>query len=195
MLKCNSLSKSFTGLAQLSQVSFNLAKGQRMGLIGRNGAGKSTFLRCLSGLDAADSGTVEYLSGSNVIYVDQEPKWYRERVFSALFSGSQPAAVATRQYYDLMQNDVSNDFDSNGLERVMDAMRLSYGWEYQERGLSIAGKLNIGEGFMYRLMDSLSGGQKKRVALAAALLKQPNVLLLDEVSRCISISTYFYLHV
>ena len=64
---------------------------------------------------------------------------------------------------------------------ITDTMEASNGWEYQERGLNIATKLNIPEPFLYRKVTSLSGGERKRVGLSAALLKQPDVLLLDEV--------------
>jgi ATP-binding cassette subfamily F protein uup len=179
VLKCDSLSKSFTGIPQFDSVSLNLARGQRTGLIGVNGAGKSTFLKCLAGIESADSGKIESATNSNVIYVDQEPDWGDILVCEALFSGSSPAALATRKYYSLMQDE--SNFDNDAFSKVTDAMESSTGWEYQERGLSIADKLSIAEAHLHRPVSSLSGGQRKRVGLAAALLKQPDVLLLDEV--------------
>jgi ATPase subunit of ABC transporter with duplicated ATPase domains len=179
VLKCDSLSKSYTGSPQFSSVSFNLARGQKVGLIGLNGAGKSTFLKCLAGIESPDSGSVESATGSSVVYVEQDPIWKDICVYEGLFSGPSAAAVATRKYYALMQNE--SDFDSDGFAKISDQMETSGGWAYQERGLSLAQNLNIPESFAYRSVASLSGGQRKRVALAAALLKQPDVLLLDEV--------------
>ena len=159
VLKCESLSKSFTGIPQFESVSFNLARGQRTGLIGVNGAGKSTFLKCLAGIESADSGKIEAAANSNVIYVDQEPDWGDILVYEALFSGASAAAVSTRKYYALMQDDSS--FDNDKFTRVTDLMESSSGWEYRERGLSIAEKLSITEGQLYRPVSSLSGSARE----------------------------------
>ena len=181
IIKCDTLTKSFTGIPQFSAISLNVAKGQRVGLIGVNGAGKSTFLKCLCGLENADSGTIETASGSNVIYVDQEPDWGDIVVYEALFAGSGEAARTLRSYYTLLR-DASN-FANDAFTKISDAMETCAGWDYQERGLTIAEKLCVPESLLYRPVTGLSGGQRKRVSPSAALLKQPDVLLLDEVSE------------
>ena len=179
LLKCESLTKAWTGIPQFEGISLNLAKGQRVGLIGVNGAGKSTLLKCLGGIDSADSGRVEVATNTKVIYVDQEPDWGSIAVYEALFGGPQLSATTNRKYFELTKDDASMNMDA--FSKVSDDMETSDGWAYQERGLNIATKLNIPESFLYRQVTSLSGGEKKRVGLAAALLKQPDVLLLDEV--------------
>ena len=181
VLRCEDLSKSYTGKPQFEKISLNLCKGQRVGLIGVNGAGKSTLLKCLAKIDSADSGIVETASNSNVVYVDQEPDWGSIAVFEALFFGSSPQAVATREYFTLLKpRDVAN-LDDNAFADATDKMETANAWEYQERGITIAEKLNIPSDYLYRDVNTLSGGERKRVGLAAALLKQPDVLLLDEV--------------
>ncbi len=179
LLKCDSLTKAWTGIPQFEGISLNLAKGQRVGLIGVNGAGKSTLLKCLSGIDSADSGRVEVATNTKVIYVDQEPDWGSIAVYEALFGGSALSAITNRKYFELTKDDASMNMDA--FSKVSDDMETSDGWAYQERGLNIATKLNIPESFLYRQVTFLSGGEKKRVGLAAALLKKPDVLLLDEV--------------
>lgn len=179
VLKCEGITKSFTGVPQFQSVSLNLAKGQRVGLIGVNGAGKSTLLKCLSKIESIDSGTIESASNANIIYVDQEPDWGNISVFQALFAGTDLASTTNQKYFALLKDEENMDTDE--LAKITDAMEVSNGWEYQERGLNIATKLNIPEAYLYRQVTSLSGGERKRVGLAAALLKQPDVLLLDEV--------------
>ena len=96
VLRCDSLSKSFTGTPQFQDISFTLGKGQRVGLIGVNGAGKSTLLKCLAKIDSPDSGEVESGKLCNVVYVDQEPNWGNIQVYEALFAGTTDQAKATR---------------------------------------------------------------------------------------------------
>eukprot|EP01038_Epipyxis_sp_PR26KG_P007928 gene7928-10761_t len=191
VLKCDGLSKSYTGVPQFNSISLNLGKGQRVGLIGVNGAGKSTLLRCLAKIDSADSGMVEFASNCNVIYVDQEPEWGNIKVFEALFSGSNPEAKASRLYYNALTPDKEMDNDEFSL--ATDAMEESNAWDYQTRGVNIAEKLNINSEKMYRDVSTLSGGEKKRVGLSAALLKQPDVLLLDEPTNHLDIDALDWL--
>lgn len=179
ILKCEGLSKSYTGVPQFETISLGLSKGQRVGLIGINGAGKSTLLKCLSKHVPYDAGSVETATNTNVIYVDQEPNWGSMSVYEAFFAGNTQNAAAVRKYYAVMKDEDNIDMDT--FSAVTDSMQEFDGWSYQERGQTIASNLNIGESFMYRPVSALSGGERKRVGLAAALLKQPDVLLLDEV--------------
>ena len=98
ILKCDKITKSFTGTPQFDEVSFTLGKGQRVGLIGINGAGKSTFLKCLARVDAPDSGTVEVMSSANVVFVEQDPKRDDATVYEVLFGESTPRGAAARLY-------------------------------------------------------------------------------------------------
>ena len=147
-------------------------------MIGVNGAGKSTLLKCLAKIESADSGTIETATNANVIYVDQEPDWGDVKVYEALFSGTTEQAVATRMYFKALDPSVEMDGDEFSL--ATDAVESANAWDYQESGLSIAENLNIKSDKMYRMVNTLSGGEKKRVGLTAALLKKPEVLLLDE---------------
>lgn len=191
VLKCEGLSKSFVGTPQFSSISLNLSKGQRVGLIGINGAGKSTLLRCLSKLESYDSGTVESATNSNVIYVDQEPNWGSIKVYEALFDGNLPNAIANKKYYELLNEE--NVMDDDAFSKITDLMESTNGWDYQERGLTIAENLNIANDYLYRNVNTLSGGERKRVGLAAALLKQPDVLLLDEPTNHLDIDALEWL--
>jgi ATP-binding cassette subfamily F protein uup len=157
VLRCEGLTKSFTGFPQFEGIKLLLGKGQRVGLIGVNGAGKSTLLKCLGKIDNADSGTVETASGANVIYVDQEPDWGEVKVYEALFSGTSDQAKATRMYMKAL--DPSIEMDGDAFSAATDAIEGANAWDYQERGLSIADNLNIKDDKMYRSVNTLSGGK------------------------------------
>lgn len=178
ILKCEGLTKSFTGTPQFENININLGKGQRVGLIGVNGAGKSTLLKCLAKIESADCGNIEAASNTNIVYVDQEPDWGDRLVYEGLFEGKDPQAVAARLYLQ-----ATNPYDENAenvFAKALDLMEEASAWDYQSLGISIAEKLNIGSDKLYRKVNTLSGGEKKRVGLASALLQQPDCLLLDE---------------
>jgi ATP-binding cassette subfamily F protein uup len=156
VLRCEGLTKSYTGFPQFEGIKLLLGKGQRVGLIGVNGAGKSTLLKCLGKIDNADSGTVETATGANVIYVDQEPDWGEVTVYEALFSGTSKEAIATRMYMKALNPNIEMDGDE--FSAATDAVESANAWDYQERGLSIADNLNIKDDKMYRSVNTLSGG-------------------------------------
>lgn len=160
VLRCEGLTKSYTGFPQFEDIKLILGKGQRVGLIGVNGAGKSTLLKCLGKIDNADSGVVETATNANVIYVDQEPDWGEVTVYEALFSGNGKEAVATRMYFKAL--DPSVEMDADLFSAATDAVEGASAWDYQERGISIAGNLNIKDDKMYRSVNTLSGGKKNK---------------------------------
>ena len=191
VLRCEGLTKSFTGVPQFQDIKLVVGKGARTGVIGVNGAGKSTLLKCLAKIENADSGSIETATNANVIYVDQEPDWGNIYVYEALFSGTDNKADSTRKYFKAL--DPSVEMDADAFTDATDAMESANAWDYQEQGLNIAEKLNIQNDKMYRLVNSLSGGEKKRVGLSAALLKQPDILLLDEPTNHLDIDALEFL--
>lgn len=184
ILRASQLTKAWVGVPQFEDISLMLGKGQRVGLIGVNGAGKSTLLKCLAKIDSADSGKIELAQNTNVIYVDQEPDWSSDlKVYQALFSGNSPAAIATRMYYQALDPDTAPAEAEELLLRGTDGIEAANAWGYGEQAINFAEKLNIKSHFLYRTVGYLSGGERKRVALACALSKSPDILLLDEVSN------------
>ena len=187
VLRATDLSKRYAETPQFDQISLTLGKGQRVGLIGVNGAGKSTLLKCLAKLDTPDSGTVEVTNRNcNVVYVDQEPDWKDIPVYEALFEGVSDQAKANRLYFNSLDPSKSDE-DGSKFAKASDAMEASQAWDYQTQGLAISERLNIKNDMLYRDISSLSGGEKKRVGLAAALLKQP-----DGLSYAMPICIHFF---
>lgn len=122
------------------------------------------------------------MTNTNVVYVEQDRDWGDMLVYEAIFSDDSAQAKACKLYSQALQPDVIDD-SGDLLTVASDAMESSNAWDYQEKGISIAEKLNIGSSYMYRHLSTMSGGERKRVTLTAALLKAPDVLLLDEVSQ------------
>lgn len=181
ILRATSLTKSYTGTPQFDDISLLLGKGQRVGLIGINGAGKSTLLKCLSGVDSADKGTIEVAKNTKIIYVEQEQPWSAGlSVYAALFGAGDPRAEAQSQYWKALDPATPPAEAEKLLLDATDAIEAAGAWEFGEDCVQIAERLNITPDFMYRKVGGLSGGERKRVALASALARQPDVLFLDE---------------
>ena len=194
VLRASSLSKAWVGSPQLDNVSFLLGKGQRVGLVGRNGEGKSTLMKILCRQIAPDSGTVELGTGSNIVYVEQEPSWPAELpVYAALFEGTSPEASATRLYYKALDPSTAPEEAERALLEGTDAIGEANAWEFGDNTLAIAEKLNIRSDFLYRKVGTLSGGERKRVALASAISKNPSVLCLDEPTNHLDSAAIYWL--
>ena len=179
-----SVKKDFGIKEILNNASFSLDATDKVGLIGTNGSGKSTLLKMIAGLETIDSGQILVNSGARIIYLPQQPDLddsltVLEQVFAD--SGDQMALV--REYEELSdklahtQEDGSSQLMSR-LSVVMQRMDASGGWELETNAKIILTKLGI-EDFDARI-GSLSGGYRKRIALASALLSEPDVLLMDE---------------
>lgn len=179
-----SVKKDFGIKEILTDASFSLDDGDKVGLIGTNGSGKSTLLKMIAGLEPIDSGQILVNSGVRIVYLPQQPELDdNHTVLEQVFADSGEQMPLVREYEELSdklahaQGDDTNQLVSR-LSTVMQKMDASGAWELETNAKIILTKLGI-EDFNARI-GTLSGGYRKRIALAAALLSEPDVLLIDE---------------
>jgi ATP-binding cassette subfamily F protein 3 len=187
LVSCVNIEKSFGLDTILSGVSFRLAWGQKMGLVGRNGCGKTTLLHILSGQMEADRGSVSYTRGVRCGYLRQEQMvehgW---TVYQEAEDAFAPVLQMERRLRELEQS-MAGASDAGTLQAVMDEYGLLHdrfeamgGYENLRDIRLVLKRLGFGEEDLSRLTARLSGGEKTRLALAKLLLSAPDVLLLDE---------------
>jgi ATP-binding cassette subfamily F protein uup len=179
-----SVKKDFGIKEILKDASFSLDATDKVGLIGTNGSGKSTLLKMIAGLEPIDGGQILVNSGVRIVYLPQQPDLDENHtVLEQVFADSGEQMNLVREYEELSdkiahtQGDGSNQLMSR-LSAVMQQMEASGAWELETNAKIILTKLGI-EDFNAKI-GSLSGGYRKRIALAAALLSEPDVLLMDE---------------
>lgn len=174
ILQVENLTKSFGDLVLFRDISFGLAEGQRIGLIAKNGSGKTTLLNILSGKEGYDEGKITYRRDVRVGYLEQSPVYPAElTVLEACFWQASPVTQLIKEYERCM------DTTGNpGLEELLVRMEHEKAWDYERKIKQILSQLKIRD--FDQPVGQLSGGQLKRVALANALITEPDFLILDE---------------
>ncbi|ANH69451.1 ATP-binding cassette domain-containing protein [Mitsuaria sp. 7] len=161
---------AFGHVPLLDAANFSLETGDRVGLIGRNGTGKSSMLKVLAGIEKLDDGLLQLEKGLTSVYVPQEPELRPEATIFDVVSEGVAEAKALRERYEA--HDENDD-----LGWVQERIEQIGAWNWEQRVDETLHRLDLDGG---RKIGELSGGLKKRVALARALVAQPDVLLLDE---------------
>ena len=174
---------AFGHVALLDNAAFSLESGERLGLIGRNGAGKSSMLKIIAGLEKLDDGLLQMTQGVRICYVPQEPAFEPgHTVFEAVSEGVAEAR-AVRQAYE----EHAEGVDLDALQTRIEALDA---WNWEQRVDTTLAQLHL-DGT--REISQLSGGMKKRVALAQALVAVPDVLLLDEPTNHLDLDSIAWL--
>ena len=175
MLSVEGLSKTYGERRLFSSLTFGVQEGERVALVARNGSGKSTLLKTICGLEPADGGRVVFSSGVRHGHLRQELELQPEAtILDTLYIGESPAVQAMRDYERALIEGHTGD----ALQKAYDAMDAHEGWNFEARAREILGKLNLHD--LDRTIGQLSGGEKRRVALAQVLLEAPDFLILDE---------------
>ena len=174
----------------LANTAFSLESGERVGLIGRNGTGKSSLLKILAGIEKMDDGLLQYQQGLRIAYVPQEPIFEAEEtVFDAVSKGVSQAK-ALREEYEALSVGEWDDASHHRLDEVQSQLEALSGWNWEQRVYETLDRLHLEADLK---ISTLSGGTKKRVALARALVEMPDVLLLDEPTNHLDLDSIAWL--
>ncbi|MEH7117095.1 ABC-F family ATP-binding cassette domain-containing protein [Neobacillus vireti] len=182
MLTVENLSKTYGEKQLFDHISFTINEKERVGLIGINGTGKSSLLKIIAGLDAPDDGKITAPKDYSIAFLAQQPELDMDKtVLEQVFRGEAPILKLMRGYeqtllkLNLSPNDTKIQDDLFELQKQMDALNA---WDASTNAKSILMKLGIED--VSKRISELSGGQKKRVALAQVLIAEPDLLILDE---------------
>ncbi|MFT4770659.1 MAG: ATP-binding cassette subfamily F protein uup [Cryomorphaceae bacterium] len=188
VLSVENLSKRYGPKLLFENFSFGMAKGEKVAIVAPNGSGKTTLLRALAGTEPADSGEIAFRSGVRVGYLPQEPVFAEGMSLTdAIMVSDNPMTDAIKKYEKAIQN----PDDSDALQHAMDEMDHTNAWDFEARVREILGQLGIENTDMR--IDTASGGQRKRAALAKVLLEEPEFIIMDEPTNHLDLDTIEWL--
>ncbi len=183
LLRLDQVALHYGTLALLDNVSLTIDRGEKLGLLGRNGAGKTTLLKVIAGDVIPDSGERWQQPGTRIAWLKQAlPEANDQTVFEVVASGLAEAGALLTRYHQLITDTEHPDLDA--LARVQEKLEAVDGWNLQTRVDTTLSQLDLPAD---ALMSSLSGGWRRRVALAQALVSEPDLLLLDEPTNHLDI--------
>ncbi len=182
LLRLDSIHLQYGTQVLLDNVSLSITRGEKLGLLGRNGTGKTTLLKVLAGELSADSGERWVRPGIRIARLQQTlPEADQLSVYDVVASGLADAGRLLSEYHKLIQSDAP---DMATLSRVQQQLEAADGWQLQQRVDTTISQLQLPA---EATMGELSGGWRRRVALAQALVSQPDLLLLDEPTNHLDI--------
>lgn len=174
ILQVENLARSYGEKNLFENISFVISHPQKIALIARNGTGKTSLLNIIAGIEPMDAGTVNLLSGNSMEYLRQEPELDPElTVFEEVYSHTNEIQRTILNYEHVIAGS-----DKVAIQSAIEMMDAINGWEYENRVKQILTRLKLPD--LDQRIGELSGGQKKRVALAKILITEPEFLILDE---------------
>lgn len=189
ILSTEQIAHSFNDKWLFKELHFGLLKGDRVALVGINGTGKSTLLKILAEVFPPQSGKVVKERGIKIGYLPQEPDFTGlDTINDFIFSADNEQQQLIKEYEELLNSD---PIDSKKLEYLTDQLTALDAWEYEYNIKTILNRLSISN--FEQKIDSLSGGQKKRLSLAKLLIDEPDVYILDEPTNHLDIETIEWL--
>ena len=189
LLRLDNASLHYGTLTLLDSVDFSISRGNKIGLLGRNGAGKTTLLKVLAGEIIAESGERWLRPGTRIAWLQQVlPEADEQTVYDVVASGLAETGRLLAEYHHLVQAEDLTDM--NALSRVQQQLEAQDGWRLQQRVETTISQLDLPADAS---MSELSGGWRRRVALAQALVSKPDILLLDEPTNHLDIPAIHWL--
>ena len=175
VLSVEKLGKSYGPRQLFENVSFGLEKGQKTAIVARNGTGKSTLLKCIAGVEKPDSGIVTFNKGIRTGYLDQNVVMTSARsVVDEMLDRDDPVSAAIKAY----EHALAQHADGRALQQAIDRMEELKAWDHEARVKALAHRFGLRD--LEQAVNTLSGGQQKRLAMAKVLIDMPDVLILDE---------------
>ena len=192
LINLRNISLAFGGPPLLEDISLRISKGERICLLGRNGTGKSTLLKIISGEIKPDSGVIDRQQGLRVARLEQDvPRALEGSIYQVTAQGLGEAGQLLNRYHDLsLQLSAGDTSRHDELSAVQQEIEACDGWGQQQRIDLVLSRLKLPA---EQQVDSLSGGMLRRVLLARALVVQPDILLLDEPTNHLDISSITWL--
>ena len=195
LLSTESLSKAYGEKKLFDKIAFGIDDSDKIGLIGINGTGKTSFLKVIAGIDEADAGSFIKSSNLKIEYLAQNPDFdFEITILEQVFEGGSPLMVLLREYENVSSSLEKNPTDTKLQMRLMELnakMDLNEAWQIEREAKTVLMKLGIME--FDKKIGELSGGQRKRVAMAGALIRPCDLLILDEPTNHIDNETITYL--
>lgn len=194
LMTLENISKSYSEKKLLENISFGINEGEKIGIIGVNGTGKSTLLKIIAGAEVCDSGTITKANRVRIEYLPQNPDYNEDfTILQQVFKGTSEEMKLLLEYQETL-DEINNNFNDNlnnkliSLQEKIDALNL---WDLESEAKMVLTKLGI-TNFNQKVKE-LSGGQRKRVSLASALITPCELLILDEPTNHLDNDTIDYL--
>jgi len=174
-LNVENISKSYGEVTLFKGITFSIHKGQKIALIAKNGTGKTSILKIISGEDSSDSGNITYRKNIAVSFLSQDPKFDDSlTIEQSVFNSDNPILKVIANY----EKAILNSEDEENYQKAFEEMELFQAWDFETQYKQILFKLKLDK--INQKVGELSGGQKKRLSLANALINKPDLLVLDE---------------
>lgn len=174
-LNVENISKSYGEVTLFENISFSIHKGQKVAFIAKNGTGKTSILKIISGEDTSDSGEITYRKNIVISFLSQDPKLDDNLTIEESIFNSNNLILKVIDNYEKA---ILNSEDAEGYQKAFEEMELFQAWDFETQYKQILSKLKLNK--IDQKVGELSGGQKKRLSLANALINRPDLLILDE---------------
>ena len=187
LLNIENLTKSYGDRVLFEDISFGVNEGDKIGIVAKNGTGKSTLLSIIAGNETPDSGNIVFRNGLRIGYLPQTPEFLPgATVIDAALDSDDPVADTVRRYEMTMAGG-----DSDAQSAAIHEMDAAHAWDFQDRMSRLLTRLGLSD--LHAAVDKLSGGQRKRLAIARVVMQNPDFIILDEPTNHLDIGVIEWL--